>query len=247
MEEQALLEPFEKMLDLLVGKSSAHQQQEILASGYLDALVAEAAGGAGLTLGDIGPLLIATGYHGVDFPLGLTMAARGLGLGDDFRAVPRPLTAVIAAAQIAGAAARVLDMTIAFANERVQFGKPIAKQQVIQHQLAVMGEQVLMARMASQIGCSAGMAPPLEIAAIAKNVASAAVPIIAAIAHGVHGAIGITAEFDLQRFTKNMHNLRIEAGAESYWARQLGDARIASGPMPSLDFVRTVADPMFQG
>ena len=40
------------------------------------------------------------------------------------------------AAQLAGAMERVLAITVAYANERDQFGRPIGKFQAIQHQLA---------------------------------------------------------------------------------------------------------------
>src|SRR5208283_3413384 len=46
----------------------------------------------------------------------------------------RGIAAVLRAAEIAGAGDHVLAMTIAYAGERVQFGKPIGKQQAIQQQ-----------------------------------------------------------------------------------------------------------------
>jgi len=66
----------------------------------------------------------------------------------------RTLQAAAAAAQMAGALMAVFQRTLQYANERQQFGRPIAKFQAIQHQLAVMGEHVFAARMAAQIGCS---------------------------------------------------------------------------------------------
>ena len=143
-------------------------------------------------------------------------------------------------AEIAGLAERMLDMSLSYANDRVQFGKPIGKLQAIQQQLAVMAEQVLMARMASQIGCSKGLHPPPEVAAVAKQVTSAAVPQITAIAHAVHGAIGITEEFDLQLYSRRMHALRLANGSESYWAGILGRARIAAANQSSVDFIRAL-------
>lgn len=110
------------------------------------------------------------------------------------------------------------------------------KLQVIQQQLAVMGEQVLMARMASQIGCAHGLAPSLEVVAVSKQVASATVPQIASIAHAVHGAIGITEEFDLQRYTRRLHALRLAHGSEGYWAN-IGKARLQSDRQSSVEFI----------
>jgi alkylation response protein AidB-like acyl-CoA dehydrogenase len=57
-------------------------------------------------------------------------------------------------------------MTVAYAGDRAQFGKPIAKLQAVQQQLAVMAEQVVMARMAAQLGCSSGFPPSPSTSAV---------------------------------------------------------------------------------
>ena len=62
----------------------------------------------------------------------------------------RQIGAVVVSAMIAGASDRILAMSIDHASQRVQFGKPIAKQQAVQQQLAVMAEQVVMARISAQ-------------------------------------------------------------------------------------------------
>lgn len=129
-------------------------------------------------------------------------------------------------------------MSVNYANERVQFGKPIGRQQAIQQQLAVMAEQVLLVRFAAASGCRDGLAPSPLAAASAKQVASAAVPLIASIAHAVHGAIGITAEYDLQLHTRRLHEWRLADGSDGYWARRLGEARLGSAAATSIDFVR---------
>jgi acyl-CoA dehydrogenase len=235
------VEPFARMLTSVsgCGIDPAAQWQAIEASGYLDALVPEERGGAGLALADIEPLIRALGRCAIAAPVAETMAKRAL----DTETLERPLAAVLAAAEIAGLAEKMLEMSLSYANDRVQFGKPIGKLQVIQQQLAVMGEQVLMARMASQIGCSQGLKPTTEVAAAAKQVASAAVPQIAAIAHAVHGAIGITEEFDLQRYSRRLHALRLEHGSESYWAGILGKARLQADRQSSVDFIRALRQP----
>lgn len=154
----------------------------------------------------------------------------------------RLLEAAILAAQIAGASLAVFEQTLAYANDRLQFGRPLGKFQAIQHQLSVMAEQVFAARMAAQIGCSADIhdPTPLTIAA-AKARTSSAVVEIAAIAHAIHGAIGFTAELDLQLFTRRLYAWRIAAGAESYWQNILGNALFERrGPM--LDLLRDLTD-----
>jgi len=144
-------------------------------------------------------------------------------------------------AEIAGIAGKALDITIAYANERMQFGKPIGKQQAVQQQLAVMAEQAVLARMAGRLGCAAGLPPGQDAAAAAKQVASAAVPVIAGIAHAVHGAIGISEEYKLQLYTRRLHEWRLADGTEGYWAGLLGTSRLASPAATSIDFVRSIS------
>lgn len=235
------LGPFERMLATISGRDidPAAQWRAIEASGYLDALVPEERGGAGLALADAEPLFRALGRHAIFAPVAETMAKRAL----ETEALERPLSAVLAVAEMAGIAEKMLEMSLSYANDRVQFGKPIGKLQVIQQQLAVMGEQVLMTRMASQVGCSQGLTPTTEVAALAKQVASAAAPQIAAIAHAVHGAIGITEEFDLQFYSRRLHTLRLAHGSEGYWAGVLGKVRLERDSLSSADFIRALRQP----
>jgi len=151
----------------------------------------------------------------------------------------RTQAANMTAALMAGAMERVLEMTTAYANERKQFGKAIGRQQAIQQQLSVMAEQVFAARMAARIGfdSTSTMAAP-QRAAIAKERTSAVAPEVCAIAHAVHGAMGFTEEYDLQLFTRRLHEWRMAYGAESEWRRRLGIAALQSTHSRSLDIVR---------
>ena len=47
---------------------------------------------------------------------------------------------------------------------------------------------------------------------------------VAATAHAVYGAIGISEEHDLQLFTRRLHEWRLADGSETYWNRLLGAA-----------------------
>jgi alkylation response protein AidB-like acyl-CoA dehydrogenase len=139
--------------------------------------------------------------------------------------------------QIAGAADRVLEMTLQYANDRVQFGKPIGKFQAMQQQLAEMAQYVYGARMASQLGCQTNHWQPVLIAAqMAKTQTSGVAGPIAAIAHAVHAAIGVTHEYDLQLYTGRLYEWARFGGSQDYWAQQLGQS--ASTASNLLDFVR---------
>ena len=240
------LDPFVRMLEsvaapaqiraIAAGAPIAPLLEAVEVSGYLDALVPEERGGAGLSLAEGFHLFHALGQFLVPAQIAETMAVRAV--GEVSPELKRRIGAVTTAAAISGAADRVLAMTIDYANQRIQFGKPIAKQQAVQQQLAVMAEQVVMARIAAQIGCSHGLAPPLEIVAIAKQGASRAAVQIAAIAHAVHGAIGISEAYDLCLYTRHLNEWRTAHGSEGYWAEQLGRARLASPTITTVDYIR---------
>ena len=148
------------------------------------------------------------------------------------------IAAALAAARLAGHMARLLTMTVEHANARQQFGRPLAKFQAIQHQLALMAEQLVSASAASQIGLSGPGFDPLRCA-LAKCRTSEAAPEIAAIAHAVHGAIGATADYDLQLHIRRVKQLQLAFGGTDHWAQHIGSARIAAPDGTGADFIRT--------
>jgi len=133
-----------------------------------------------------------------------------------------PAFAILTAALIAGAAEAAVEMCVEYAGQRIQFGKPIGKQQVLQQNLVLATEHVLAARLACEMAAQAADWPLLLPAANAKAIAAQAVPIVAQTAHALHGAIGISAEYDLNLLTRRMYAWRLAGGAESYWACELG-------------------------
>lgn len=151
----------------------------------------------------------------------------------------RATAAAITAAQMAGAMEQLLAMTIEYANVRVQFGKPIGKLQAIQQQLSIMAEQVYAAKTAARLGLSASgaMASPIH-AAIAKARVSEAAVAVGAISHAVHGAIGVTEEYDLQLYTRRLSEWRGQFGGESYWSQELGRIVVADTMTP-FEFVQS--------
>ncbi|MDB5861366.1 MAG: hypothetical protein JWQ76_5055 [Ramlibacter sp.] len=153
----------------------------------------------------------------------------------------QPLAALLHAGLLAGALKRTFDLTMNYANERVQFGKPIGKFQAIQHQLSVMAEHVAAAGMAAEAAFATDAPLPSPTAcAVAKARASEAAQLVASIAHAVHGAIGITEEYDLQLFTRRLHEWRAAHGSEQHWHRELGRLFVASKEPLAADFIRTL-------
>lgn len=193
------------------------------------------------------PVAAAVADAGV-FPLDATLTWPQAALRD---AVPVPgaydllvLQACAAAALLAGALLAAFEQALAYAQQREQFGRPIGKFQVIQHHLAVLAEHVLAARLAARLGCTATRAgePDRLRVAMAKARTSEAAVEGAATAHAVHGAIGFTAEFDLQLHTRRLHAWRLLAGSESHWHGVLGEALLDGPHEGTLDAARALTD-----
>ena len=152
-------------------------------------------------------------------------------------------SAAIHAAALAGAMNRVFAMTLQYCNERSQFGKSIGKFQAVQHQLSVMAEHVAAAGIAAELAFAGSGRVPLRLpSAIAKARTSMAVTLVAATAHALHGAIGVTEEYDLQLSTRRLHEWRMIDGAETYWNRIVGQALLAQENVSVSEFVRATID-----
>lgn len=140
------------------------------------------------------------------------------------------LSAFARTAQIAGALDATLELSIGYANERQQFGRPIAKFQAVQQALAVFAEEAAAVNAAGQAAALAldrGEAD-LEVAA-ARFTANRAAETGAATAHQVHGAIGFTEEYALHPLTRRLLGWRSEHGSDATWAERLGRRVAALG------------------
>ena len=124
----------------------------------------------------------------------------------------------------------VLGESVQFANDRVQFGRPIGKFQAIQHQLAVLASETAAARAASSAACIAADSRQavFEIA-VAKARSGEAAGIGSKIAHATHGAIGFTYEHALHFTTRRLWSWRAEFGAETVWRDRLGRSALDRG------------------
>lgn len=139
--------------------------------------------------------------------------------------------AALRTAAIAGALERVLDMAVAYAGEREQFGRAIAKFQAVQQNLARLAGESAAANGAAGLAASsfANNVARAGVAA-AKSRASEAGGDGASIAHQIFAAIGFTREHRLNHYTRSLWSWREEFGNEAYWNRELGEAAVAAGP-----------------
>lgn len=131
-------------------------------------------------------------------------------------------------AESVGGAQQALEMSVNYAKERVQFGKPIGTMQVLQHYCANMATDVDGSRFVTYQAAwrlSTGLAASTEVA-IAKAWTSEAYRRIAAQAHQLHAAIGFTEEYDLQLYSRRAKTAEVLLGDADYHreavAKELG-------------------------
>jgi acyl-CoA dehydrogenase len=136
--------------------------------------------------------------------------------------------ALIRSATMAGAIETLLHSSVSYANERIQFGKPIAKFQAIQQSLASLGGEATSAQSAALAAFGSIVRTPDHFeTAVAKIRTGKAAGLAASIAHQVHGAIGFTWEHALHHSTQRLWSWRTEYGTEAQWAMRLGREAIA--------------------
>ena len=143
-------------------------------------------------------------------------------------------------AAMAGCLERILELSLQYASEREQFGRPISKFQAIQHNLAVVAGEVAAAGRAADAAIDAleGDRFALEVAAAKARVGEAA-GIVAESAHQVHGAMGFTHEHQLHHFTRRVWAWRDEYGNEAFWQQRLGRHLAGIGADKVWDFLAT--------
>ncbi len=144
------------------------------------------------------------------------------------------------AAEQLGAAQQALDMSVAYAMERVQFGRTIASFQATKHKAADMMLQVEVARSAvyyaacvaqEYFGGGPLAAELAEAASIVKSYCSDACFSCASEALQIHGGVGFTWEYDVHLYFKRAkgdeHFLGNGAYHRERLARLLLDADLA--------------------
>jgi acyl-CoA dehydrogenase len=162
-----------------------------------------------------------------------------LGAGAEFRPVPagtadytRSLLRLFRSLLIAGAAQRALDLTVAYVNEREQFGRPLARFPVVQQEIARMAGEVALITAATQAAVAAGPGAAgggaVSGVLAAKAQASHGAGVVAAVAHQLHGAIGTTEEHRLRLTTTRLWSWRDEDGPAAECFAELGRAALGA-------------------
>lgn len=152
--------------------------------------------------------------------------------------------ALFAAAQLLGLAQRSVDLAVAYAQDRQQFGKPIGAYQAIKHHLASAQVRIEFARPvlhAAAAGLPAQDLMSRSRVSQAKIACAEAADLAARTAVQVHGAMGYSWEVDVHFFLKRGVALSGAWGTSALHRDRVA-ARVFTGPLgPDSTFAREAA------
>ena len=109
-------------------------------------------------------------------------------------------SAAMKAAELTGIGQAALDLTVAYARDRIQFGRPIGSFQGVQHHCAEMSRDLTVTRLLARQAAAridSGRDAQREVS-MAKAKASEAIPALTRTAHQIHGAVGYYRDYPLE-------------------------------------------------
>ena len=203
-----------------------------------------AAAGLFLVLNDARAWLVDAGSAGVSVTSHVTMdqtrplatlalagaVAEELPGGADAAAAAEAAGIIVLAAEALGGAQAALDRTVAYAKERVQFGRPIGSFQAYKHRLADMMVEIEQARSAVYWAACAldERSGEAELALhAAKSFCADTFFLCAANMIQLHGGIGFTWEHDAHLFFKRARSIQTLLGTSAAHREQV--ARLMLG------------------
>jgi acyl-CoA dehydrogenase len=197
------------------GEAPAALMAALEDNGLFDLLLPEDQGGIGATMADAAACMRVVGSAAAPGPILETMIERAGLAGED----AHNAAALLNAARISGAIRWVFERTATYATERVQFGKPLGKQQAVQQMLALLADHMLAG---AAITDAAAANPSPRLIAAARARLGEASDCAIEVGHQVHGAIGFTREYGLNYRTRNLIAWRDQYGSVLEWKAALG-------------------------
>ena len=127
--------------------------------------------------------------------------------------------------QALGAAQKALDMSLEYARDRKQYGKPIATFQAIQHYFAdLLVDLYCMRASTYQAAWMVSENLPCERElAIAKAWMNQASERVIFQTHQIHGAIGVTLDYDLHYFTRRLKTFQLACADSDYYLDMIAE------------------------
>jgi len=139
-----------------------------------------------------------------------------LGVGDAAEALRAALSAAVVAltAEQVGAATRILELTVEYSKDRVQFGRPIGGFQALKHRMADLHVLAEAARSVSYAAASGEVSPSIAKAYCSRSYLEVAEETIQ-----LHGGIGFTWEHDAHLYFKRAHSDQLLFGSTDQHTR----------------------------
>ncbi|MCU0530597.1 MAG: acyl-CoA/acyl-ACP dehydrogenase [Syntrophales bacterium] len=156
-------------------------------------------------------------FNNVKVPKGALLGEAGKGLA----AVEKTLqiAAVAKCAEMLGGSNKVMELSVAYAKERVQFGKPIGSFQAVQHLCANMKmvtEQSIYITYKAAWMIDQGMPEARKFAAVAKTWVSEAYKKVALIGHQIFGGTGYIVEHAMPIYSRRAKAGEYAFGSPNY-------------------------------
>jgi alkylation response protein AidB-like acyl-CoA dehydrogenase len=165
-------------------------------------------------MGCIGPRHYNVIYKNCKVPASNVLGAKGKGLDVAFSMLH--LSRVSIAFCCVGLAQKMMDLSIEYARKRTTFGKLLSTRQAIQNNVAQMGTEIQAARLLAYEAAwkyDAGQDIVKE-AAMAKLYAEQVVIRVSEMALRIHGGIGYTQAYPLERHFRDVRSFHFEEGTE---------------------------------
>ena len=165
-------------------------------------------------MGCVGPRHYNVMYKDCRVPAVNILGEKGKGLDVAFGMLH--LSRVSIAFSCVGLAQKMLDLAIAYAKRRSTFGKLLAQRQAIQSNVAQMGTEIQAARLlAYEAAWKFDQGQDIvKEAAMAKLYAEQVVTRVSEMALRIHGGIGYTKEYPLERHFRDARSFHFEEGTE---------------------------------
>ena len=165
-------------------------------------------------MGCIGPRHYNVIYKNCKVPVSNVLGVKGKGLDVAFSMLH--LSRVSIAFCCVGLAQKMMDLAIDYAKKRTTFGKLLSTRQAIQNNIAQMGTEIQAARLLAYEAAwkyDAGQDIVKE-AAMSKLFAEQVVIRVSEMALRIHGGIGYTQAYPLERHFRDVRSFHFEEGTE---------------------------------
>jgi hypothetical protein len=135
--------------------------------------------------------------------------------------------------ELAAMTRAVLDRTVQFTKTRMQFGRPIAEFQAVQHELAnmaLLGEMALLSVLALARALEESDPAARSLVSVAKYACGEYATKIVEAAIQLHGGIGFTWEAGLQHYLVAVTEANRTLGSPTWHRRWLADSAVQAAP-----------------